>query len=311
MLTQMLYSIDKAMADASTKAFPECATVAALEDRQDCGIEVLAFGNNNYSLIGLRKNGVLKNAIADAIAVAGALKKLGARVKIVEDVKDVLNMETVLDDWVESRLATDMDNKVRIVLIFWAGHAFSKDGVTHLIPTGDNWPIKRIRPGRETLSVQDIIKAVRSKCTESKLIVCLDSCRTQVEGTDWKPIERLVQGGPDTGQYNGVEVWFSTAHGLEAADGPADHSHFTYSILHCLGGNLQNKTFEVIWGEISQEMEKRDPKQLSSRYENGSSKYKTLLPPVDLQVAQPKADSVSVHIHTSCVNVHELPSASM
>jgi hypothetical protein len=150
MVSGLLQAIEDTISSATA------TTKCSLRESDLCtGIELLAFGNNNYSLLGLENGGKLKNAVGDAKAIAEAFRNLGANANIVLDVEDLPNLEKVLDDWADMRIVSD----VRVVFVFWSGHAFQSrsDGTTHLVPTGKNWDIKRIQPGRETCSVKHII----------------------------------------------------------------------------------------------------------------------------------------------------------
>jgi hypothetical protein len=247
--------------------------------QQDMGIEVLTIGNDNYSLVGLENHGKLKNAVADATAIAQAFRKLGAHVQTEINIRDVKKLEEAIYDWADTRLVPNRQF-IRVVFLYWAGHAFhcKKDGLTHILPTGDNWNIKRLCPGRDTMPVKDIINIIRQSTKKSKLIVCLDSCRTEMKGQDWSSVQSYEQGGPDSQSHKEVEIWYSTSHGEPAGDGEESHSHFTESILSCLQGNLHGKTFDAIWRDIYSEMQKRNPEQLPSIYKVGLSEHETLLP---------------------------------
>jgi hypothetical protein len=290
-------------------------TASAETNIHDIGIEVLTIGNNNYSLLGLQEDGKLKNAVADAEAVAEAFRKLGARVQTHRDVQDVDNLESVVNDWAEARLSHDTQGHVRVVFVFWAGHAFhcKQDGLTHVVPTGNGWDIRRMKPGRSTMAVKDIIHILREKSKKSKLILCLDSCRTEMNLEVWTNMRRDEQGGPDSQSHNGVEIWYSTAHGEVARDGVGRHSHFTESILSCLQvdiSDLYDKTFDDIWKDINKEMQRRDPAQLPSQYKSGVSEHETLLPRLVVVQEKNQAENnaeqvivclpVCLHVHTSC-----------
>jgi hypothetical protein len=267
-------------------------TKSAIKDNHAFnGIKVLAFGNNNYSLLGLDDNGKLKNSIGDAQSVVGAFSKLGAHVQLELDIKDVPDLSQVVDYWAASRLTSD----VCVAFVFWAGHAFQnmKDGSTHLVPTGNNWDIKQLKPVRHTFSVTELIEAVRDKSQSSKLIVCLDSCRTELGGSkEWHSIQH-GEKGTDSKSYEGVEIWYSTSHGAVAQDGVTNHSPFAQSLLNCLGRNLKNKTFEAIWKDISKEMKELNH-QVPSRYTNGYCEHETLLPVVPEETVASNADLVSI-----------------
>jgi hypothetical protein len=269
-----LGKLNRGIHDGLKKSYPIYVEMGA-ESADSIGVEMLAFGNNNYSLTDLWNDGKLKNAIPDARAVADAFRMIGAHTKVAEDVKDPVIMGEILEEWAEARLASD----VRVVFIFWAGHAFQiiGDTSTHLVPTGDKWKATKLQPGRQTFSVQEVIDIVRKHSQKSRVIVCLDSCRTEMTDSKWQNMQHS-KGGADTQSHLDVEIWFSTAHGATSSDGVADHSDFTGSILKVLLRDLENKTFDEIWNDISTEMKKRCPDQVLSRYSNGSSEHKTLLP---------------------------------
>jgi hypothetical protein len=259
-------------------------------DCQDQGIEVLTMGNNDYSIVGLKHGGRLKNAVSDAQAVAEAFREVGAHVRTKIDVRDCNILETDVRDWADTRLRPD----VRVVFVYWAGHAFhcKGDGMTHIVPTGQNWNIKSLKAGRDTMPVKDIVDMLRERSQKCKLVICLDSCRTEMDAQNWTSVQR-PEGGPDLKLHEGVEIWYSTAHGEVASDGTAaaSHSHFAESILKCLQKDLQNKTFDDLWKEILREMKQRDPTQLPSRYTSGASDHETLLLPVVVP-RQPEEDHI-------------------
>jgi hypothetical protein len=262
------------------------------QDASSIRVEVLAFGNNEYSLTDIPFNGKLKHAVADAEAVAEALKKIGAQTKTILNVQGVFNLEDKLEEWANLRLSPDIHKQVRVVFIFWAGHAFQNiaDGCTHLIPTGDEWKIAKMKPERETFSVQKVIKIVKDRSPKSKLLICLDSFQTALEGPTWQIIQhRGQEEGSDAQGLNGVDIWFSTTQ-----DRTEGCSHFTQSILSSLGGDLSNKTFDDIWHEIENEMAKRSPDALLSRYKAEGSEHETLICPADDE------QQVIVH-HAKCV----------
>ncbi len=280
LVMRVMKVIEKSMKRAACIDATDCTA------SDDIGVEVLAFGNNNYSWIDVPGKGILKNAIADAEAVGEAFEKIKANVRREMDIRDPPTLEDKLDEWADERLAPEVEKQVRIVIIFWAGHAFENiDGSTHLVPLGHEWKVKKLQPDKQTVSVRYIIEAVRHRSKDSRLIVILDSCRTEMDTPKWRTMQQSgTTGGPDVKSYNGVEIWFSTAHGEEARDGTSCHSPFTESILHCLQEDLQNKTFDDMWKAIMAEMQQRCPDQVTSRYTSGLCKHETLLPPPPVAV---------------------------
>ncbi len=222
------------------------------------GIEVLAIGNDAYFIDGLRQNGQLRNCAKDARAVAEAFQELGAKCRVVENVRDSAHLQDIIEEWINTKLSNPTVEKA---FFFWAGHALYHQGYTHLLPTfaHDKRPIHRIRPGYQTLAVEQLIKEVKAKAN-CGLIICLDSCRTQVSlhSNTWTSMwtskadesgSNNLQAKDATG-FKDLLIWYSTAFGHVAQDGASLHSPFTESLLEGLRGDMSDKKWTDLWTDV-------------------------------------------------------------
>jgi hypothetical protein len=305
-MSSLLYDVMQAIHDPTETDKPEVVVYDAskMQDgliKKKINVEVLAIGNDDYSFTCMLDPGKLNNARKDAHAIKKAFSTLGANVEIMEDVKGASTLKRKVLKWAKSRLAPDIQQDVRVVFVFWAGHAFYSNGATRILPPGPDCTIDELLP-EDTIPVNFLVKTVREQSKKCKLIICLDSCRTQVhfeESSQWASVTRDKDKGSDADSFDGLEIWYSTAHGETADDGinndcSESHSPFTSSFLECLKGNLDNKTFHDIWNKVQTNMQLVSSDQKPHRYTTTLSEHETLLPPV--LVPERVLDTTSVRL---------------
>jgi len=252
----------------------------------EVGIEVLVIGNDAYHVKGMPGDGTLKNCVRDAVAVKEALEKLGARCRLLENVRSVSTLMKTVSKWAEERLR----GSVRIAFIFWAGHALSHRGETHLVPTyssEDPCYISELVVGMDTMALRSLIKLVRAANAECTIQMALDSCRNEVELKD--ATFGFTHGANAADAGNGrVDIIYSTAYGITADD----NSPFKESLIECLGGSLVYGSLLEFWQDVTHKTKALSGGTQQPRLDLGSTKDVTLLPPPKQDAPDP-AQSLS------------------
>ncbi|MFC3180916.1 caspase family protein [Cypionkella sinensis] len=164
----------------------------------------------------------LSTPVEDAQALSNALRNLGFEVTLLTDVGPAV-FQAVLGTFAEQVDESDT------VLFYYAGHAFQKDGINHLVPVN-----ARLADARsldtETWRLDDIAKALKGKTNQ--LLLFVDACRDN-------PLPEAVRTVAEAGglaQFDGgagTFVAFATAPGQVAWDKTAGavNSPFTAALL--------------------------------------------------------------------------------
>ena len=149
----------------------------------------------------------LNTPVEDAQGVSTALRNLGFEVTLLTDVGPAV-FQAVLGTF------TAQVDEADTVLFFYAGHAFQKDGVNHLVPVNARLADAKALD-TETWRLNDIAKALKGKTNQ--LLLFIDACRDN-------PLPEAVRGSAEAGglaQFDGgagTFVAFATAPGQVAWD---------------------------------------------------------------------------------------------
>ncbi|MEO5614402.1 MAG: caspase family protein [Cypionkella sp.] len=186
----------------------------------------LVVGNQAYTVLP-----GLNTPVEDAQGVSNALRNLGFEVTLLTDVGPAV-FQAVLGTF-----AAQVD-EADTVLFFYAGHAFQKDGVNHLVPVNARLADAKALD-TETWRLDDIAKALKGKTNQ--LLLFVDACRDN-------PLPEAVRGAAEAGglaQFDGgagTFVAFATAPGQVAWDKTegAVNSPFTAALLAHIAKPGQN-----------------------------------------------------------------------
>jgi len=242
------------------------------EEASSVGIEFLAIGNDAYTVAGMPNNGRLRNCVSDATKVMVVFDALGARCRLLPD-KSRRRLKKEVNQWAEERL----QGQVRVAFILWAGHAFTVKGETHLLPTsaGEEIPLNDL-DFEDTVPLRDLLAVVRKFNEECHIVMCLDSCRVEVQFIEGASFGfESPEKGKDAGsKARRTDIVYSTAYG-ETAD---DESPFVKSLLECLGDDsLVHGTLYNFWGQVRHRAQRHCAEQ-QPRIDPGSDPEFTLLP---------------------------------
>ncbi len=186
----------------------------------------LVVGNQAYTVLP-----GLNTPVEDAQGVSNALRNLGFEVTLLTDVGPAV-FQAVLGTF-----AAQVD-EADTVLFFYAGHAFQKDGVNHLVPVNARLADAKALD-TETWRLDDIAKALKGKTNQ--LLLFVDACRDN-------PLPEAVRGAAEAGglaQFDGgagTFVAFATAPGQIAWDKTEGsvNSPFTAALLTHIAKPGQN-----------------------------------------------------------------------
>lgn len=186
----------------------------------------LVVGNQSYTQLP-----GLNTPVEDAKTVSDALRNLGFEVTLLTDVGPAV-FQAVLGTF-----AGQVD-EADTVLFFYAGHAFQKQGVNHLVPVNARLADARALDS-ETWRLDDIAKVLKGKTNQ--LLLFVDACRDN-------PLPAAVRSAAETGglaQFDGgagTFVAFATAPGQVAWDKTegAVNSPFTAALLKHIASPGQN-----------------------------------------------------------------------
>ena len=173
----------------------------------------------------------LNTPVEDSQGVSTALRNLGFEVTLLTDVGPAV-FQAVLGTF-----AAQVD-EADTVLFFYAGHAFQKDGVNHLVPVNARLADAKALD-TETWRLDDIAKALKGKTNQ--LLLFVDACRDN-------PLPEAVRSAAEAGglaQFDGgadTYVAFATAPGQVAWDKTegALNSPFTTALLAHIAKPGQN-----------------------------------------------------------------------
>ena len=173
----------------------------------------------------------LVTPVEDAQGVSNALRDLGFEVTLLTDVGPAV-FQAVLGTFAAQVDAADT------VLFYYAGHAFQRNGVNHLVPVNARLADAKALD-TETWRLNDIAKALKGKTNQ--LLLFVDACRDN-------PLPESVRGAVEAGglaQFDGgadTFVAFATAPGQVAWDKTdgAVNSPFTAALLAHIAKPGQN-----------------------------------------------------------------------
>ena len=173
----------------------------------------------------------LNTSVEDAQGVSNVLRNLGFEVTLLTDVGPAV-FQAVLGTF------TAQVDEADTVLFFYAGHAFQKDGVNHLVPVNARLADANALD-TETWRLDDIAKALKGKTNQ--LLLFVDACRDN-------PLPEAVRGSAEAGglaQFDGgagTFVAFATAPGQIAWDKTEGsvNSPFTAAVLAHIAKPGQN-----------------------------------------------------------------------
>jgi uncharacterized caspase-like protein len=213
-----------------------CAGVRAAPPRRSADERrvALVIGNSAYRI------GPLKNPVADAQAVAWALRDLGFEVVLVED--------GTLREMIEALRRFSHDARsAGVRLVYYAGHGVQLKGRNYLLPTDTEIGAEEQMPAR-SVDLNELIERLVA-LQQGINIVILDACRnnpfsgTEVLGPDGRrlrlrgplPDMRPLPGLAPVEAPMGSVVAFATAPGGVALDNPKErHSLYTKHLLEQL-----------------------------------------------------------------------------
>jgi uncharacterized caspase-like protein len=172
--------------------------------------KALVIGNDSYSTA----VGELKNARADARAIAGSLAELGFQVTTKTDLSERAMRAAV-------REFTDSLNGGDEALFFYAGHAVQFGGGNYLLPVDIDRPRNEAQVRDESLPLDRILDDLAAKQVRFSIAI-IDACRDnpfpKVGGRSIGSARGLAPTNPATGQM----VMFSAGSGQTALDSLGD-----------------------------------------------------------------------------------------
>lgn len=206
--------------------------------RSDPSGFALVIGNNAYHHIN-----PLRNAVADAVAVAGILERRGFEVELLSDAAGA-EMDASIRKLASRRTNEDQSP----VILFFAGHGIAFEGTNRVLPV--DFDLKSREEIVETSIPLDAILFDRTHDNDqAPIIVIVDSCsndpftgvvseasRGAVALYDLKGGLQDPQDGGGAMQYVGADMMLlaSTTPGGIAQDGLGNHSPFTAAFLEAI-----------------------------------------------------------------------------
>ncbi|WP_313531667.1 caspase family protein [Shinella sp.] len=199
-----------------------CTSVLAAESDKPVRKIALVIGNKDYKSLP-----ALKNSIADAELISGALRKVGFEVTRVVDA----------DKTAMGRAMAAFRGQIQpddIVLIYFAGHGVQANEENYLIPvdaavkSADDLPWFAI-------AANEVVRQFESSQAGS-LIFILDACRDN----PFQTASRSIGGAPTRGLARidsnkiGTLIAFSTSPGSVAQDGDGKNSPYTKALATAL-----------------------------------------------------------------------------
>lgn len=140
----------------------------------------LCIGNNNYSQLDK-----LDNAINDAVEVGKKLEELGF---VNQNYQDLSSSEIGL---ITDFVGTIEENKIDVILIYYAGHGIEIDGNNYLLPIDFQKNGSKGIKTRMGYGLNDLVGEL-SKYDETIKIIILDACRNEIgrgcNGSGFAPI---------------------------------------------------------------------------------------------------------------------------
>ncbi|KAB7614732.1 caspase family protein [Amylibacter sp. SFDW26] len=168
----------------------------------------LVIGNSNYKTL---PN--LKNAAGDATAIALVLSDLGFTVFLTQNTTSA-DLKKTLSFVANQALEADQ------VIIYFAGHGHSEDGVAALLPIDAN------RTAKNAITAAGLLDYFKNPFTQKAIIIdaCLEEIPNGINATS-KSILLPANLYPETAFI------FATSYGQVAYDGTGSHSLFSGALL--------------------------------------------------------------------------------
>ncbi|HEY4545247.1 MAG TPA: caspase family protein [Pedomonas sp.] len=163
----------------------------------------------------------LENAVNDAVAVAGALRRSGFEVNEFTDLD-----HTAMQD---AALAFGKSLKRDGAATFYfAGHGVEIDGVNYLIGI-DADPTSAVDAKHNSLKLDYLVDLMDHAGSETNIVI-LDACRENPFGRNWDRSLGMGGLGPVTAP-RGTLIAFATSPGEKAMNGTGKHGRYTEALL--------------------------------------------------------------------------------
>ncbi len=200
-------------------------TVSAAETEKPVRKLALVIGNKTYE-----KLPVLKNSVADAELISGALRKVGFDVTLLANA----------DKTAMGRAMVDFRNRIQpddIIVIYFAGHGIQANEENYLVPVDAALGSVEDLPWF-AIAANEVVRQFEASQAGS-LIFILDACR---DNPFWsgKSKTRSIGGGTTRGlariasNKTGTLIAFSTSPGAVAQDGSGGNSPYTTALAETL-----------------------------------------------------------------------------
>jgi len=210
--------------------------------------------NNRHALVignGAYRTSPLKNPVTDAADMAGALRSVGFKVTLGQNL-DIRKMRLIIQQFVSALPAGSA------AFVFYAGHGVQHGGQNYLLPVDAVGQVTAPRDlDRTAVAVSDLLRdleAAKPAITVLFLDACRDSPFSGVSGIE-SGLARAVPRAPKAGSQGqsggggrsnleGVLISYSTAPNAVAADGTGRNSPYTAHLKRHIAS--PNTTLETI-----------------------------------------------------------------
>lgn len=191
----------------------------------------------------------LKNPVNDAKLVSDALRTVGFQVTHLKD----RSKSQLLADLTR---ATKTLNEGDLFFFFFAGHGLQVNNSNYLVPidaeiTQKEHIVKRCIPA------SDVLNTIKNSGSSMK-VMALDCCRNNPFRSVTRGVEKGFAKMPAP---EGTVIAFSTAPGLEAADGAGDNSPFSKHLVKTLGAKYPSGLDISDWFRITARVVKKETGQ--------------------------------------------------
>lgn len=207
----------------------------------------LVVGINDYE-----HNRKLKNAVADAEAIAEEFKKLKYDVHILKN---------ATKDQFDDELDIITSGSFDVIVIYFAGH-----GMIHInsdfIVFSDAQEMKKHQgtpATRKSREITSLYKEIRSQLPKAIVIAIIDACRSDLgdEMDNGEEVERGVEMPSEIGMTKlpyQTFIAFATSPDDTTGDGKGNHSPYTAALLEELG--VYNQTVETTFKNVRKKIYK-------------------------------------------------------
>ncbi|MBS4048925.1 MAG: caspase family protein [Alphaproteobacteria bacterium] len=234
----------------------------------------LVIGNSAYA------DGLLKNPINDARAMATTLRELGFEVRVLENA-DRMAMQRAVVEFGRKL------NSETVGLFYFAGHGMQVRGANYLIP------VKAEIASEDEVEVEGVdVSYVMARMATAKNqfnIVILDACRNN-------PFQRsfrtLNSGLAAISAPTGTMIAYATAPGSVASDGDAANGIYTAELVKAIrqpGISMEEAFKQARSGVIARTQGKQTPWESSSVV--GTFSFRAAPPQQVASLAAPAVDS--------------------